>query len=256
MRRFQRGKNVGLKLELKPNERVLLGDCVLTNSDQRTRITIDGSLPILREKDIMAVGQADSPAKLIYLALQFMYLAKKPNDNYALYIRLARDTLKAAPGTKSLIDRINNHILSGNLYKALREARKLIAYEKEHSHMRPAGKAVAKSGMETASPRELEAVLLLKAAAKLQAIQGSWTGKKPRGLDDALLYNRRLWMVFIDAVARDGNKLPKQVRENIALLGLRVLSDTVRLMTRPEPTQLTALIDINRGIAAGLRGRK
>ena len=247
---------MALKLELKPNERVLLGDCVLTNSDQRTRITIDGSLPILREKDIMSVGQADSPAKLIYLALQFMYLAKKPNDNYALYIRVARDLLKTAPGTKPFIDRINNHILGGDLYKALREARKLIAYEKDRPQMRPAAKTAAKSSGEAASPRELEAALLLKAATKLQAIQKSWTGKKPRGLDEALLYNRRLWTVFIDAVTRDGNKLPKQVRENIAHLGMRVLSDTVRLMTRPEPAQITALIDINRGIAAGLRGGK
>jgi flagellar protein FlaF len=204
----------------------------------------------------MTVGQADTPAKLIYLALQFMYLAKKPNDNYALYIGLARETLRAAPSTKSLIDRVNNHILSGDLYKALREARKLIAYEKDHRQARLGVKATTKSGVEAISPREFEAALLLKAAAKLQAIQASWTGKKPRGLDDALLYNRRLWMVFIDAVTRDGNKLPKQVRENIALLGIRVLSDTVCLMTRSEPAQLTALIEINRGIAAGLRGRK
>ena len=112
MRRYDKVKNVALKLELKPNERVLLGDCVLTNSDQRTRITIDGSLPILREKDIMSFGQADSPAKLIYLALQFMYLAKKPNDNYALYIRRGAGLIETAPGTKPFIDRINNHILA------------------------------------------------------------------------------------------------------------------------------------------------
>ncbi len=104
---------MALKLELKPNERVLLGDCVLTNSDQRTRLTIDGSLPILREKDIMSLRQADSPAKRIYLAVQFMYLAKKPKDNYTLYIQLARQMLKTAPGTKPLIDRINNQILTG-----------------------------------------------------------------------------------------------------------------------------------------------
>ena len=96
----------------------------------------------------------------------------------------------------------------------------------------------------------------MKAAAKLKAIQDAWSDKKPRGLDDALLYNRRLWAVFIDAVTRDGNKLPKQVRENLAALGMRVMSDTVHLMTRPRPESLTSLIDINRGIAAGLRGKK
>ena len=29
---------VGLKIELKPGERVMLGECVITNDDQRTQI--------------------------------------------------------------------------------------------------------------------------------------------------------------------------------------------------------------------------
>ena len=38
---------------------------------------------------------------------------------------------------------------------------------------------------ETASPRQLEANLLLKAAAQLQAVHESWR-EKPIGLDEAL----------------------------------------------------------------------
>jgi flagellar protein FlbT len=59
---------VALKIELKPNERVMLGDCVVTNHDQRTRLTIDGKVTILRESDIMTLRQANTPAKRIYLA--------------------------------------------------------------------------------------------------------------------------------------------------------------------------------------------
>ena len=47
------GKSVALKLELKPNERVVLGDCVVRNFGEHTRLTIDGSLSILRVKNIM-----------------------------------------------------------------------------------------------------------------------------------------------------------------------------------------------------------
>ncbi len=247
---------MALKLELRPNERVLLGDCVLTNGDQRSRFTIEGSLPVLREKDIMSLGQADSPAKCIYLAVQFMYLAKSPENNHVLYTQLAREMLKAMPGARSLIGRINDNIAAGELYKALKEARKLIAFESERRGGRPAGKDTAKVREEATPPRDLAAALLLKAPEKLKAIQDSWQGNRPKGLDDALLYNRRLWTVFVDAVTRDGNKLPKQVRENLATLGMRVMSDTVALMTEPRPEKLATLIDINRGIAAGLRGRK
>ena len=57
-----------LKIELKPGERILLGDCVITNGGRRTRLAIDGTLPILREKDIMSLRRADTPATWIYLA--------------------------------------------------------------------------------------------------------------------------------------------------------------------------------------------
>ena len=62
--------------------------------------------------------------------------------------------------------------------------------------------------------RDLEASLLLTAAARLQAVHDSWKDK-PAGLHEALMYNRRLWIVFIDAVTRDDNKLPAKVRENL-----------------------------------------
>jgi flagellar biosynthesis repressor protein FlbT len=244
---------VVLKIELKPNERVILGDCVVTNADQRTRLLIDGSVPILREKDIMSLSRANSPAKRIYLALQFMYTAKRPQDHYALYLRLAREILKAAPGTRPYIESINNRIFTGDLYKALKETRKLIAYEKEHLDMNYASKAYAKVAKETAAPRELEASLLLKAAAQLQAVHDSWRDK-PHALNNALTYNRRLWTVLLDAVTRDDNRLPASIRGNLTKLGAFVMGETFALMTKPQPKHLRSIIKINRGIAAGLRG--
>ena len=59
---------MALKVELKPHERIIIGACVVTNTDQRARLLIDGDkIPILREKDILTPDIADTPAKLIYL---------------------------------------------------------------------------------------------------------------------------------------------------------------------------------------------
>jgi len=254
MDRLSKDSNVALKIELKPHERILLGDCVVTNTNQRTRLLIEGTVPILREKDIMTLSRADSPAKLVYLAVQFIYLAKRTQEHQALYFRLAVEFLKAAPSAKPYIESINNRILTGEPYKALKEARKLIAYEKEHLDMHYATNAYAKTAIETAAPRELEASLLLQAAAKLQAVYDSWRDK-PTGLNDALLYNRRLWTVFLDAVMSEDNKLPATVRENIRRLGVYIMAETFSLMTKPKPDHLTSIIKINRGIAAGLRGK-
>ena len=56
---------MGLKVELKPGERLILGECLVTNGEHRTRLLIEGQAPILREKDIMLPAQADTPAKRI-----------------------------------------------------------------------------------------------------------------------------------------------------------------------------------------------
>ena len=71
---------MALKVELKPGERIILGECVITNHDQRTRLVIEGQVPILREKDILTKQSANTPAKRIYLAVQLMYTSKDPNS--------------------------------------------------------------------------------------------------------------------------------------------------------------------------------
>jgi len=117
-----------------------------------------------------------------------------------------------------------------------------------------AARLYAATAREVANPRELEAGLLLKAAAKLQAALEPWLGKSP-GLSAAVLYNRRLWIVFMDAVIRDDNRLPVAVRRNILNLGAFVMAETYSLMTAPKPEHLANIIRINRRIAAGLQAK-
>lgn len=123
---------MALKVELKPNERIIIGGCVITNIDQRARLLIEGErVPILREKDIMTPETADTPAKLIYLAVQLMYLSDEPQEHHPTYFNLVREMMNAAPSSWPMIEGINNNILNGDLYKALKDARKLIVHEEE-----------------------------------------------------------------------------------------------------------------------------
>jgi flagellar protein FlbT len=92
---------------------------------------VEGTAPILREKDIMTESRADTPAKRIYLAVQLMYISKNSATYHELYFRLVREITQAVPSMWPLIESINNQILTGELYKALREVKKLIAYEQE-----------------------------------------------------------------------------------------------------------------------------
>jgi flagellar biosynthesis repressor protein FlbT len=122
---------MGLKVELKAGERFILGDCLVTNGSQRTRLLIEGNTPILREKDIMTAETADSPAKRIYLAVQLMYTARDPRVHHETYFVLMRELVQAAPSTWPHVAAVSNHIMAGEMYKALKSAKALIAYEKE-----------------------------------------------------------------------------------------------------------------------------
>ena len=122
---------MSLKVELKPGEKLLIGNCVVTNADQRTRLFIDGKVPILREKDILTAETADTPAKRIYLAVQLMYIREDVASLRHDYFALINDIVRAAPSTVPLVDEINNEILTGSLYKALKAAKKLIQYEQD-----------------------------------------------------------------------------------------------------------------------------
>src|SRR6202043_1822116 len=126
------GPGMALKVELKPHERIIIGACVITNTDQRARLLIDGdNIPILREKDTLTPETADPPAKLVYLAVQLMYISPDPQVNQGTYFSGERDIVTAGPSAWPIIEGINNNILNGDLYHALKEAKKLVAYEKK-----------------------------------------------------------------------------------------------------------------------------
>jgi flagellar biosynthesis repressor protein FlbT len=137
---------MALKVELKPGERILVGEAVITNHDQRARFLIEGAAPILREKDIMTAALADTPAKRIYLAVQLMYTSRNPRDHHDIYFALVRDIIRAAPSMSPYIANINNHILTGEMYKALKETRKLINYEQELLQHANRGECLRASG--------------------------------------------------------------------------------------------------------------
>jgi len=115
-------------------------------------------------------------------------------------------------------------------------------------------KAYGAVANQTANPRELEADLLLSAAARLQAIRDGWEGKRLE-LDAALLYNRKLWSIFVTSATSKDNPLPAGLRQNVANLGIFVFKQTIAILADPKPENLGSLININRELAAGLLGR-
>lgn len=122
---------MALVIDLKPGEKILIGEAVITNDSQRTRLHIAGDAPILREKDVMQEEQADSPCKKIYFLIQCMYLARNPSEYHKKYFDMVMDIQKAAPSCSIFFMQIHDEIINGAYYKALKLAKQLIQHEEE-----------------------------------------------------------------------------------------------------------------------------
>jgi flagellar protein FlaF len=117
-----------------------------------------------------------------------------------------------------------------------------------------AAQAYARVANTTASPREIEAKALLMAANKLQAVMANADATFEQ-TSEALMFNRKLWSIFLSEAQRDENPQPLNVRQSIANIGIFVLSHTAALQISPQRDHFKPLIEINRNIAAGLGGR-
>jgi flagellar biosynthesis repressor protein FlbT len=120
-----------LRVELKPFERIIIGESVIINSGTRTSFLIDGEAPILRERDTVTAETANTPVKRLYFCVQMMYLKSDMARYRTQYLGFLKDLREAAPGSREVIDAVNHHVSAGSLYKALKEIRKLMKVEHE-----------------------------------------------------------------------------------------------------------------------------
>ena len=203
---------------------------VITNCDQRT-LVIEGQPDPARE------GHPDGgPRRHAGQA----HLSRGPaHVHVARSARAPRDLLfvgeqivQAAPSTWQFIEVINNQILTGDMYKALKEAKKLIVYEEGLLANASAAQTYRSVARQTSSPRELEASLLLQAAARLQSVHDGWDDERVQ-LNDALLYNRKLWSVFLAEMTDAEQSMPRDLRQNVANIGIFVMNQTVSVMWTP-----------------------
>ena len=117
--------------------------------------------------------------------------------------------------------------------------------------MHSGAQAYANTAQKTASPRELEAQLLIRAANKLQSIVDGQTVDSEE-MRQALRYNRKLWTVLSTSATAAENPLPPAIKQNIGNIALFVLPHCAELEVMPVPQRMVSLVNINRELAAGL----
>jgi flagellar protein FlaF len=102
----------------------------------------------------------------------------------------------------------------------------------------------------TETPQETEAAVLERAAYALETAQ-----RNPKDLsllEDALRYNQLVW-TSIQSVLDNDNAMPDQLVANLMSLSIFIDRQHAKALYDEDRNHLTAIININRNIAAGLR---
>jgi flagellar protein FlaF len=117
--------------------------------------------------------------------------------------------------------------------------------------------AYRKAEKATSSPRETEARVLTLAARKLVNCREQWeSGERKSLLMEALKYNQKIWSVFQADLIGSDNPIPLSLRVNLLRLAAYVDKQIFAIMAKPSPEKLTPIININMGLASGLRGKQ
>lgn len=119
--------------------------------------------------------------------------------------------------------------------------------------MQSGAQAYARMAQTTANPRERDAQLLLRAAARFAAVHGAETFDR-EAAREAATFNRKLWTVFLSAASRKENPLDAATKANLRNIAMFVLNRCAKIEVDPRPDLLPSLISINRNLAEGLRG--
>lgn len=98
--------------------------------------------------------------------------------------------------------------------------------------------------------REQERTALERSIALLQAAEQK--GPQSREAVEAVFFVRKLWGIFIEDLAKPENGLPPKLRADLVSVGLWVMRETEEIR-QGRSSNFTALIDVSRTIAEGLR---
>ena len=125
---------MGLKLTLKPGEKIAINGAVIVNGERRAEFVIQNQASVLRERDIMRAEEATTPARLVYLPVMLMALdpARRKGAFGEFEGRLTEFAGAVTdPRGLSLCLKISAAVANGAYYKALGFCRALIEFEDE-----------------------------------------------------------------------------------------------------------------------------
>lgn len=117
---------MGLKIRLRPNERMIVNGCVVTNGDRRNTITVSSFGQVIRSNDILQADEATTPLRRLYFCIQTMLIDANKAEEYMTSVNKLSVSiyhlLESEDERADLMEAMN-HLHRRDFYKALRTLR-------------------------------------------------------------------------------------------------------------------------------------
>jgi flagellar biosynthesis repressor protein FlbT len=123
---------MGLKLELKPGEKLVINGAVITVGRSGASLVLNNKATLLRGRDVMQAEEANTPVKRLYFNIMLMYIdPERMTEHRALFETFLGDLVEAAhtKATKQTLAAIKEHVEDGDFYRGMKLCRQLIQHE-------------------------------------------------------------------------------------------------------------------------------
>ena len=123
---------VPLSIDFKAGDKIIINGAVIENLGSNSKLSVHNHAAILRGKEILSAEDSNTPASRIYFALQCAYIFPHNDGEYIeAYNKFLDEYLTACPSAMPIGEKVREFVGGGQLYRALKEAQKLIQHEGE-----------------------------------------------------------------------------------------------------------------------------
>jgi flagellar biosynthesis repressor protein FlbT len=124
---------MGLRLTLKPGERVILNGCIVRNAGRgRMDLEVENRSDVLRAEEIITQSEARLPVRSVAHAIQHALASRETRDQLVPHILTSLDRIEAAldPVVAPVLRAVRESLGTGDFYAALRKLGPVLDREK------------------------------------------------------------------------------------------------------------------------------
>lgn len=121
-----------LLIDFKSGDKLIINGSVLENIGGNTKILVHNNSAILREKEVLASEDAQTPASRVYFELQNAYISLNSDERHDCLKRFDQrlnEFIAACPNAMDIALKVRDHVENDRVYKGLKETQNLIKYE-------------------------------------------------------------------------------------------------------------------------------